>query len=159
MSFCGALSLMAVPPQKTSQGDTPKALLSCKKINNQEGAHLSIAFQGGPGNPQDWIGVYPKGVIPQHGVNEATLWSYVGGSQSASEGKVSGTVEFTHIGLPDGEYVVYFLKNDGYEIINQPIFFTVGTVKRETVKREAVKNEPRSVLMSLGGVSVVLKKR
>ena len=147
VSFCGVLSLMATPPQNTSKNDAPKASLSCKKNTDQEGAHLNISFHGGPGNAKDWIGVYPKGVIPQHGVNEAFLWCYVSGTQSASEGKTSGAVEFKNTHLPDGEYVVYFLKDEGYEIISQPIFFTAGKVKER----------PRSVLISFGGISVVLK--
>ena len=154
ISFCGISSLMGTPPQKTSTTDAPKAVVTCPKLHNQEGAHLSVSFQGGPGNPKDWIGVYPKGMIPQQGVNESLLWSYVSGSQSAGEGKASGAVEFKNINLPDGEYVVYFLKNDGYEILNQPVFFTV---KRVNIKM--VEDEKRAVLIALGGISVVLKSR
>ena len=28
------------------------------------GEAISVSFAGGPGNPKDWIGVYPEGVTP-----------------------------------------------------------------------------------------------
>ncbi|MFM7555100.1 MAG: hypothetical protein ACKPAH_07365, partial [Verrucomicrobiota bacterium] len=38
---------------------------------------ISVSFAGGPGNPKDWIGIYPDGVTP--GSTGSTLWNYVNG--------------------------------------------------------------------------------
>lgn len=63
---------------------------------------------------KDWIGIYKKGDIP--GGPEATLWQYVT--------KDSSTVEFES--LPLGEYVVYLLCCDGYNVKAKSEFKVVG---------------------------------
>ena len=146
LSFCAITSLMGSPQEQSAEEGVRKVLVSCEKRHYQQGGHLKISFNGGAGNKNDWIGVYPKGVIPQHGVNYASLWCYVSGSQKNGEGKTSGTVDFNNMDLPDGEYAVYFFKNDGHEIMSSPVFLTVGKVQERS----------RSVLIGLGGISVVL---
>jgi phospholipase C len=42
----------------------------------KSGEPIVITFVNGPGNPTDWIGIYPKGTVVMNGV-ASTLWSYV----------------------------------------------------------------------------------
>lgn len=63
---------------------------------------------------KDWIGIYKKGDVP--GGPEATLWQYV--TQDSS------TVEFES--LPLGEYVVYLLCCDAYNVKAKSEFKVVG---------------------------------
>ena len=53
---------------------------------------ISVAFAGGPGNPKDWIGIYPEGVTP--GSTGSTLWNYVNGTRTAGTGLREGSMTF-----------------------------------------------------------------
>ena len=53
---------------------------------------ITIAFANGPGNPLDWIGIYPEGIEP--GAQPSTAWFYVGGAQTAGLGLTDGSVKF-----------------------------------------------------------------
>ena len=75
-----------------------------------------MSYANGPGNSNDWIGIYKKGQTP--GSTPSTTWSYTTGT--------SGTRNFT-ISTP-GEYYVTFLKEGGYTQITTPIHFWVGAL-------------------------------
>lgn len=73
---------------------------------------ISISFANGPGNPKDWIGVYPEGVEP--GPTPSTLWLYVDNTKSGTTGLKEGTVTFTGGLTAPGTWYAYLLENDGY---------------------------------------------
>ena len=76
-------------------------------------------FTGGPGNAEDWIGIYPANSgAPYPG---SSLWKYV--ENSATD----GSIVFPSPSLGPGEYEVYFLENDSYKTIVGPAIFTVST--------------------------------
>jgi len=54
----------------------------------------------------DWVGIYPKGITPS-GDPASTIWAYAESD--------SGTIEFNST-LEEGEWVVYLLCCDGYNI-------------------------------------------
>jgi phospholipase C len=54
--------------------NTTNLLLAKTSFN--VGEPIVVNFTNGPGNPTDWIGVYPRATIPADGV-ASTLWSYV----------------------------------------------------------------------------------
>ncbi len=144
--------LNGAPLKDAPETGTSKTHVTCQMTKGQNGQSLKISFIGGAGNAKDWIGVYKKGEIPQHGVIAATLWSYINGSQTAGEGKRLGTVDFKNVNLLDGEYVIYFLKDDQYEILAEPVFFTVGQSK------DVEEVERCGTLIGIGGISVMLTK-
>jgi hypothetical protein len=73
---------------------------------------IIASFVNGPGNPLDWVGIYPDGVEP--GSVGSTLWLYVGGTQTGSAGLKEGSVTFpTGLALA-GDYAAFLLLNDGY---------------------------------------------
>lgn len=94
-------------------GPNDPMLRSAKEVYAAQES-IEVNFSHGPGNPKDWIGIYPVDAVP--GQINSLLWEYVDGTPTAGEGKTDGTVAF-HPGLAPGDYAVYFLLNDGYTIL------------------------------------------
>ncbi|MDP7178386.1 MAG: hypothetical protein QF749_08850, partial [Verrucomicrobiota bacterium] len=91
------------------------------KLNHAPGEAITVRFSNGPGNPGDWISLMPLGET------SSIDWAYVGGSRTPSDGLVTGTLTFVD-GLPDGEYRVLFLANDGYRPLATADFTVAGQV-------------------------------
>ncbi|MCP5523024.1 MAG: hypothetical protein H7A46_15925 [Verrucomicrobiales bacterium] len=72
---------------------------------------IEIGWRNGPGNPLDWIGIYPEGVAP--GSVGSTRWQYVDGTQTGAVGLQEGRVQFEGT-LELGGYDAHLLENDGY---------------------------------------------
>lgn len=118
------LTVAGAAPKQASvyvYGENSNAF-SLDKTEYPAGSPLTVTWNGGPGAPTDWIGIYQVGDIP--GPVPSTQWWYVNGSQTATVGLASGTVVFPDP-LPPGEYFAAFLLNDGYAIGFGPIAFTV----------------------------------
>ncbi|MBL9139608.1 MAG: hypothetical protein JNK85_27310 [Verrucomicrobiales bacterium] len=76
------------------------------------GEDIVVTFSGGPGGSKDWIGVYTPDAEP--GPVPSTVWRYVDDTQNGNQGLREGSVHFPGgLGLA-GDWVVYFLLNDGY---------------------------------------------
>lgn len=71
-----------------------------------EGVNILVNYRNPDLQEKDWIGIYNKGEVPD-GDPESLDWQYLTSD--------SGTVEFT-TALTPGEYVVYMLCCDGYQI-------------------------------------------
>lgn len=87
------------------------------------GEPITVTFTNGPANPADWVGIYKAGEVP--GGPVSTLWNYVGGTQTAGEGKADGTVSFPSGLAETGDYEVFFLENDGYTVLASEPFAVV----------------------------------
>ena len=87
------------------------------------GEDIVFSFANGPGNPKDWIGIYEEGQIP--GGPTSTLWAYVDGTQDGNTAKTDGTISFAQGLNAAGNYVAYFLLNDGYGIMASNAFKVV----------------------------------
>ena len=93
-------------------------------------------FSGEQGNAADWIGIYPTGSHTPDNCNyrgsNATTWLYVNGTQTPGEAVAEGSVSFgnglgaTKWPLAAGNYIAYFLRNDGYCQLGNTVTFTVG---------------------------------
>ena len=95
---------------------------------------FTIAFENGPGNAKDWIGIYQKGQTP--GSPGSTTWKYVDGSTtSGASGITNGSLNFD-FNLPAGEWYAAFLQNDGYTEIAGRIPFYVGNPVTMTTAQE-----------------------
>jgi hypothetical protein len=88
---------------------------------------IDASWTNGPGNPTDWVGIYPRGVVPD-GNPGSTLWFYVNGTRTATSGIANGSVSFTSPGLANGEWSAHFLANDGYTPITGKVDFEVANV-------------------------------
>lgn len=88
------------------------------------GEPVQVRFFAGPGNPKDWIGLYKAGQTPGGGPT-ALRWSYVDGTQNGTTGLSEGTVTFPTGLAEPGEYVAFFLANDGYDVLaSEPFIVT-----------------------------------
>jgi hypothetical protein len=74
---------------------------------------IVIQFSDGPGNPADWVGIYPEGAEP--GGPASTLWFYVNGTRTADVGLRQGSLNFAEGLSLGGVWNAYFLLNDGYD--------------------------------------------
>jgi len=91
------------------------------------GQDIVSSWTGGPGSATDWVGIYPRGTVPD-GDPGSTLWLYVNGSQTATSGLVDGSLTFASPGLPAGEWSAHFLANNGYTPITTEVDFEVADV-------------------------------
>lgn len=101
----------------------PTAVVATAHAAYFPGETFAVSFKGGPGNPADWIGIYPEGAVP--GGPASTLWFYVNGSRTAGDGLSEGTVTFDGGLNLGGTWVAYLLENDGYTILAQTTFSVV----------------------------------
>jgi hypothetical protein len=89
---------------------------------------ITVSFINGPGNAADWIGIYKVGEVP--GPVQASLWSYVNGTQTPTVGVKDGTVQFPGGLQSEGDYWVGFFENDGYTILATDSFKVVDLLPR-----------------------------
>ena len=103
---------------KSEPDSGPSVTLGKESFGPQE--LIAVTFENSPGNPSDWIGIYQSGAsIDEH--NHHGNWLYIDGSKEAGSGRTHGTVAFSD-GMPDGEYVVHYLVNNGYESLASASF-------------------------------------
>ena len=72
---------------------------------------------------KNWIGLYSNpgnGPVDQVYVGASTIWQYVDGT--------SGSATSSTAALSPGNYIAYYLYNDGYTWLAQPVTFTVKPV-------------------------------
>ncbi|MFD0895144.1 endonuclease/exonuclease/phosphatase family protein [Luteolibacter ambystomatis] len=89
---------------------------------------IVATFSGGPGNNNDWIGIFPSTVTtPSTGTYLA--WLYTNGTQTPGGNLKNGSVTFPNAaGLPPGNYKAWFLANNGYTVLAGPKAFSVTSV-------------------------------
>jgi len=88
------------------------------------GDSITATWADGPGSATDWVGIYPRGIVPD-GDPGSTVWLYVNGTQTAGVALVDGSVTFNAPNLFAGEWTAFFLANDGYTQILPGVDFEV----------------------------------
>ena len=105
-------SVLAGPVNfSVSTTDTPQ--LTLDRTTYTSGNSITASFSGGPGNSSDWIGIYPRGEIPD-GNPASLLWRYTNGTTTSGGNLKNGSVAFSNHGLASGLYTAWFLANNGY---------------------------------------------
>ncbi|WP_026705258.1 fibronectin type III domain-containing protein [Flavobacterium soli] len=99
---------------------------------------INVSFTDGPGNENDWIGLYKITQTPSSS-SPAQLWSYVGGD-------TSGTITFNGLTTP-GRYYATFLENDGYNELAERKEFYVGPLVSLSTNNQ-VYNSGEGVIVS-----------
>jgi hypothetical protein len=95
------------------------------------GSPITATFTGGPGNNNDWIGIFPASITqPSTGTYLDWLytyldWLYTNGTQTPGGNLKSGSVTFANPTLAPGNYKVWFLAANGYTKIAGPAQFSV----------------------------------
>jgi len=86
------------------------------------GQAISVRFTNGPANPKDWIAIFREGQTPGAPGVSSTLWFYVDGTKTGATGQPDGTINFTTGLTALGDYVAYYLENDGYTVLARDRF-------------------------------------
>jgi hypothetical protein len=108
--------------------------LTLAKAIYAPGEDILMAYEHGPGNATDWLGIYRKGNTP--GTQNSTTWQYVNGAN-----KTDGTRLFTQ-DLATGEWFAGFFENDGYRELAPRVPFYVGGIATLTpAKSQFAKDE------------------
>ena len=102
---------------------TAQITISLDKTNYDSTEDIVVSWTDGPGNPADWIGIYPRGLTPGLG---SSGYLYVNGTQVSTVGVVDGSVTFTPSFLPGpGSWTAWYLLNDGYTPATEGVDFDV----------------------------------
>jgi hypothetical protein len=110
------------------------ASLCIDKSSFAAGEPISVRFAGGPGQPKDWIAVYPSGCCAPTCPSGSTLWEYCATDTHTATGSgvTNGTVIIDAAGnpqnwpLPSGTWDLLYLVDDGYSPIAK-LTFQVGS--------------------------------
>ncbi|WP_367872466.1 endonuclease/exonuclease/phosphatase family protein [Luteolibacter sp. Populi] len=88
------------------------------------GGPITATFNGGPGNDDDWIGIFPASITtPSTGTY--LDWRYTNGTQAPGGNLKSGSVTFANPSLAPGNYKVWYLADNGYTKIAGPAQFSI----------------------------------
>lgn len=91
------------------------------------GSPITATFAGGPGNNNDWIGIFPASITtPSTGTY--LDWLYTNGTQTPGGNLKNGSVTFAHPTLVPGNYKVWYLAANGYTRLAGPALFSVTPV-------------------------------
>ncbi|HIG84189.1 MAG TPA: hypothetical protein EYG40_01755 [Verrucomicrobia bacterium] len=102
---------------------TAQMTISLDKTSYDSTEDIIASWTNGPGNPADWIGIYPRGITPSSG---SSGWLYVNGTQSVTIGVVDGSVTFAPSFLPGpGSWTAWYLLDDGYTPATEGVEFDI----------------------------------
>jgi phospholipase C len=123
--FACAPQPIAAAPASGTGGCGGAAAITLDKTSFASGETITVHFTGGPGNPKDWIAVYPRTAAVQQG---STLWNYCASNThtAPAQGVTSGTVTLDANSVNNAgawplaagsSWTAYYLVNDGYTSI------------------------------------------
>ena len=121
---------------------TVLATLELDKYSYTEGDDILVTANG---EGKDWVGLYPAGEIPGGGTS-SIYWYYVAEGHTPMEpvSIKSGTHNADrsdYADLPAGDYTMFLLANDGYDVIDS-ISFTIKAGKKEEPAPAAAEPAP-----------------
>jgi len=75
---CLALSTLLLPllPVSTVAAESSPTVTTGKTVY-ESGEPITVSWSDAPGNPKDWVGLYPTFSGPPGGSSGATLWDYL----------------------------------------------------------------------------------
>ncbi|MCH2059247.1 MAG: hypothetical protein MK183_01345 [Verrucomicrobiales bacterium] len=94
---------------------------SLDKVRYESGEDVVVSWANAPGNSNDWIGIYPRGITPAAGVG-STAWLYAG---EVGEGSVTFNTITDHPGLISGQWTAWYLLEDGYDPATAGVDFDI----------------------------------
>ena len=125
----------------TVQDNQPVPSVSVEKQSYAPGEDIKVSFSNGPGNKDDWIGVYNAGEGP--GGVATLLWLWADGThldadtaeKSVSDGSVvfdsasdnEETPDIVDWPLAEGDYDVYFFCCYENDVLAGPVTFTINS--------------------------------
>lgn len=123
-ALCALLTAPLLPtaavaaPQAPAAGATAQSgsTISVDSTELVEGQPLTVSWSTDRPHDKNWIGIYPPSAGTPDGSPGSTQWAYTPGP--------SGSVSFA--GLPAGTWLVYFLAEDAYGQLTEPIRVTIA---------------------------------
>jgi len=102
----------------------PDAAPSVEVVGSRfaRGEPLTIRWRSGPGNRNDWLGVFEAGA--PRDAQDFLVWGYVRARSSGALALAAPTAESGWPLVP-GRYVVRFLKDDGFELLAESASFAI----------------------------------
>jgi len=94
--------------------------LTASASSVEAGEQITFSYSTSSANPENWVGLYADpggGPVDQKYVGPSTLWAYTPAA--------SGTIPFATGGLGAGNFLAFFLADDGYAWLADPVKFTV----------------------------------
>ncbi|MDH2391565.1 endonuclease/exonuclease/phosphatase family protein [Streptomyces sp. HNM0663] len=112
-----AAALLFVRP---AQAAAPTGTLSIASATVAADSPVSFSYTTTSSNAKNWVGLYSdpgNGPVNQTYVASSAKWIYTPGT--------SGTASLPTTGLAAGNYILYYLYNDGYTWLAQPVPFRI----------------------------------
>jgi len=95
--------------------------MAVKQLNNPQGSQLLLKVTDRPGNPKDWIGIYPKGANNDWANKVAWTWA-------KDTLKNKDWYKLNTSSLSTGEYEARFFLNNSYKVEKRVPFAIKNTV-------------------------------
>ncbi|TVX94720.1 hypothetical protein FPZ44_12625 [Paenibacillus agilis] len=109
--FCAVIACMAIfQTIPVHVAEAANQTITMDKAVYLEGESISLSYTGA--SKKDWIGLYPKGAMPQ-GSSPSLTWSY-----TDVTGHSDGKMTFTKA-LPPGEYEAIYMEDGGYNVFSR----------------------------------------
>ena len=131
--IAGALSLGLLCGMTVFPSAAQSPTLKLEKTEYVQGEEIRAHYTGA--SKKDWIAIYKKGEEPGAGGPMATVYEY-----TEKTGQPDGVMDFKDTDRGDvkelapGEYMLYFLKDDGYEILAEESFVMKSSASISTDK-------------------------
>jgi hypothetical protein len=122
------------------------AAFSISSATIQNGQQITVTWTGAAGGATDWVGIYTAGTTPGGNGEYSVAWNYLNGTRTAGAGPADGSMTFT---LPVGNYYAVLLLNDGYNLAQGPIMFSVVEPPpvEETIKVTSIAKAANAVTL------------
>jgi len=116
---------LAAPVTFTVQPAAPTGTLTAEESTVQQGQQITFDYgiPAGQVNSENWVGLYANpgcGPVDQVSVCGSTTYNWVTNA--------SGSTTFSTGSLAPGNYIAYFLYDNGYTWLAKPVTFTVTAV-------------------------------
>ncbi|MBC3840133.1 hypothetical protein GXW82_07900 [Streptacidiphilus sp. 4-A2] len=117
------------PPTPSPSASSSTGSLTADQSSVAQGTNLTFGYSttAAKVNADNWIGVYANpgnGPVNQAYVGAATSWQYATAA--------NGTLTFSTSALTPGNYIAYYLYDNGYTWLAQPVTFTVTAAPAAT---------------------------
>lgn len=117
----GVLLTVDVEPESAVTDAAPTLSLGAANFSSSDA--ITVVVENGPGNRDDWIGLFEEGQNPVE--DSPADWRYLSGSKNAGGRRTSATIQFPAGSLTAGNWVAWVLYADGYGPLGEPVPFTV----------------------------------
>lgn len=114
---------MGVPLPPAAAATT--GTMSLNQLDYRTSQQITVSYTTTQASSTNWVGIYAdpgNGPVNGQSLGGSTKWKYAPGS--------SGQISISASGLAAGNYVAYFLHNDGYTSLANPVKFRITSTSK-----------------------------